>query len=71
MNISDEVHTSIKLKDGYTRRKIHFTGENYNQHLWCTGFKQLLDKHKRYIKGEGESQYNLGNRYYLDLANKP
>lgn len=63
VTISDEVHTSIKLKEGYTRRKIHFNGKNYNQHLWCTGFKHFIEKHKRYNNGEGQSQYNLGLRY--------
>ena len=51
------------MKEGYERYKIKFTGENYDKHLWCSSWKQLLEKHKRYIYGEGKSRYNAGLYY--------
>jgi len=31
--------------------------------MWCDSWTQLLDKHKRYLSGEGKSRYNRGFRY--------
>lgn len=63
--ISTDVHTSIQLKEGFYRVKIKYQDDNFDKHLWCDGWSQLLDKHKRYISGEGKAQYNLGKRYTL------
>jgi hypothetical protein len=63
INVSANVHTGIQMKEGYERYKIKFTGENYDKHLWCSSWKQLLEKHKRYIYGEGKSRYNAGLHY--------
>ncbi len=63
VHVGNEVHSSIKMKDGYTRIKIKFEGENYSRHYWCSSWSQLLSKHNRYLKGEGLAQYKLGLRY--------
>lgn len=63
ITIDDDVHNGIKIKPGYERRKIPFNGKNYDQHLWCDSWSQLLDKHRRYLSGEGQSRYNQGARY--------
>lgn len=63
--IDDEVHAGIKMKEGFSRKKILFTEENYDKHFWCNSWKQLFDKHKRYLQGEGKAQYNADKRYSL------
>lgn len=63
--IGDEVHSGIKMKEGYLRKKIKFTGNNYDLHLWCNSWKQLLNKHKRYITGEGKVLFDDGFRYSI------
>lgn len=61
--LSNNVHTGIQMKLGFERYKIKFNGDNYDKHLWCNSWKQLLEKHKRYINGEGKSRYMEGIRY--------
>lgn len=65
VSLSDNIHTGIAMKEGFDRMKIAFTGENYDQHLWCSGWDQLFEKHRRYLKKEGIAQYNSGRRYSL------
>lgn len=65
VNLSNDVHANIQMKDGFQRIKIKFEGRNYNSHYWCNSWAQLLDKHRRYLNGEGEAQYNQGLRYSL------
>lgn len=61
--VDDDVHKGIKLRPGFDKKKIKFTGENYDKHLWCNSWKQLADKHRRYLLGEGQARYNEGSRY--------
>ncbi|MCC6818442.1 MAG: glycosyltransferase [Bacteroidia bacterium] len=63
VNVGVEVHSGIKMKEGFSRIKIHFKEQNFDSHLWCNSWSQLLDKHRRYLKGEGMAQYNMGVRY--------
>lgn len=65
VTIGSEVHAGIQMKPAYSRIKIKYEGNNFDTHYWCESWRQLLDKHKRYLKGEGMAQYNLGNRYSL------
>lgn len=64
-DISDNVHTAISLKKGYLTYKIKRNGNNIDHHFWVSSFKQMLEKHKRYIKREGESRYKNGDRYSI------
>lgn len=63
VEVGNEVHSSIKMKEGFGRIKIKFEGNNFSKHYWCNSWGQLLSKHNRYLKGEGKAQYNLGIRY--------
>ncbi len=63
ITVDDDVHKGIKLRPGFDRKKIRFTGENYDKHLWCNSWKQLADKHRRYLLGEGQARYNEGLRH--------
>jgi glycosyltransferase involved in cell wall biosynthesis len=63
ITVDDDVHTGIKMKPGFDRKKIRYTSGNYDKHLWCNSWKQLADKHRRYLLGEGQARYNDGKRY--------
>ncbi len=65
VNIGDEVHASITLKDGYDRIKIPYSDSNYDKHLWCHSYNQLINKHIRYSVGEGKVLFRDGNKYSL------
>ncbi len=65
VSVDNDVHRGIKLKSGYDRKRIPFTGANYDKHLWCESWSQLFDKHARYLRGEGQSRFNSGMRYSL------
>ena len=65
VNISDSVHTAISLKEGFRTHKIRHAGNNVDHHFWMNGWKQLFEKHRRYLKGEGFNMYHEGKRYHL------
>jgi len=61
--VDDDVHRGIKVKPGYDILKIRYNGNNCDKHLWCDGWRQLADKHRRYLSGEGQARFNAGYRY--------
>lgn len=51
---------------------IGFGSNEYVHHFWMQSFTQLIAKHKRYLKSEGESRYMLGLRtYFLEILKSP
>jgi glycosyltransferase involved in cell wall biosynthesis len=63
IKVNSDVHANILLKEGFSRRKIAYTENNFDQHFWCNSWAHLLDKQRRYLLGEGQAQYNSGKRY--------
>lgn len=59
---SSEVHRGRHLKEGMKVFHIKFNGKNNLHHYWMQTKSQLLEKHRRYIKNEGESRYKRGLR---------
>lgn len=59
---TSNVHNGRFLKDGFQSNNIVFNGENYVKHYWMQGYKQIFEKHLRYLKNEGKSRYNSGQR---------
>ncbi|ULQ56251.1 hypothetical protein KJS94_16495 [Flavihumibacter rivuli] len=59
------VHNGRLPKDGFNVLNIQFQGNNVVHHFWARSRKQLIEKHRRYIPKEGESQYNKGLRTNL------
>ena len=57
------VHRGIRCRNGYSSQRIKRTEDNVVQHYWVDTFAQLLEKHKRYIKAEGKSRYDSGQRF--------
>lgn len=56
------VHTGRKIKEGFDYYQIKYNETNVVHHYWMNSFKQLKNKHKRYIKQEGKTRYENGNR---------
>ncbi len=64
VQIINMVHTSMKLKDGFSSTIIEKKNNNQVKRFWANSYTQLFEKHwRRYIKIEGEAQYSSGNRF--------
>jgi len=63
--LTGQVHRGIKCKDRYVSNKISYNGSNALQHYWIDSYQQLWEKHWRYIKLEGKTRYNGGERFSL------
>lgn len=61
--LSEIIHNSIQLKEGFDRIKIPYKGNNIDIHLWCQSWKKLFEKHNRYLKSEGNRMYKEGYKY--------
>lgn len=57
------VHTRPECKPGYVQVRIERKAGNVVQHYWVDGWSQLIEKHTRYIRLEGESRYATGARF--------
>lgn len=63
--LKPHVHQDVDPLDGYRAVSIPFTGGNLLHHLWMTGYRQWLDKHRRYAELEGPVRYARGERFSL------
>ncbi len=57
------VHRFFDPVEGYETVSIKREGDNFIRHYWIDSYNQLFEKHLRYIKQEGESRYNSGERF--------
>mgnify|MGYP001591793647 CR=1 FL=1 len=62
---TSEVHSGRKLKSGFETLNIEFVPDLFIEHHWMSSYKQLIEKHRRYLKKEGESRYSQGKRTTL------
>lgn len=58
--MSGIVHAGRTVSEPYEPYFIPFTGKNIDHHYWMLSFKQLKEKHSRYLKLEGESRNFMG-----------
>lgn len=65
VEFSAQVHRGRNLVDGFKQYVIEENGNNIIHHYWMLSYKQLIEKHRRYIKREGESMYSNGYRFNL------
>lgn len=63
INFENKVHVSFMPKPQFNIGKIMSTGENEVAHYWVDSFQDLFEKHERYLKSEGKSRYDRGERY--------
>lgn len=57
------VHSGYQPLPGYVVIEIPRSGDNFIRHYWMSSYGQLFEKHLRYIRYEGESRYNSGQRF--------
>jgi glycosyltransferase involved in cell wall biosynthesis len=67
---SPNVHNGVKLRDGYVLHHMQYHNDNVIHHYWMSSYRQLFEKHNRYIKAEGKARYDNGVRYSTKLAIK-
>ena len=60
--VSNNVHRGKQLKIGFSAYNFPYRDNTFVKHYWMNGFLQLLEKHKRYLKEEGKSKYEAGER---------
>jgi len=63
VQLKPHVHRGIRCRNGYYSERIKGISNNLIQHYWADTFGQLFEKHRRYIKHEGESRYNSGQHF--------
>lgn len=54
------VHNGRFLKEGFEKYTINHNGKNHINHYWMTGYRQIFEKHLRYLKNEGQSRFAQG-----------
>jgi glycosyltransferase involved in cell wall biosynthesis len=65
INLNTLVHKGIEAKEGFITLNLIPDEQNVVKHYWVDSYKQLFLKHFRYIKYEGKSRYETGERFLL------
>jgi glycosyltransferase involved in cell wall biosynthesis len=65
-SFSSNVHRGIRLLEGYNSADLPSKPEYTIQHYWIDSCHQLIEKHWRYIRREGEARYQAGERFSWD-----
>jgi glycosyltransferase involved in cell wall biosynthesis len=63
VEITTAVHASISLLQGMRIVKIKRNGENIDHHFWASNWRSLVEKHRRYLLGEGQRMSVDGHKY--------
>jgi len=69
--LTDQVHSGRRIIEPNQDILIPFRGENIVHHYRMNGYKQLFEKHRRYLKHEPQIRYGLGKRTTLKSVLKP
>ncbi|GAB6011780.1 glycosyltransferase family protein [Viscerimonas tarda] len=54
------VHSGRRLIEPYINYHIPYNGNNADHHYWMISYKQLFEKHRRYLKYEPQARYKNG-----------
>ena len=70
VKLNRNVHHGYELLDGFERLEFSLVDDHFIRHYWMDSYHQLFEKHIRYIRHEGESRFNQGERFsWQILAN--
>ncbi|MBD2039814.1 glycosyltransferase [Microcoleus sp. FACHB-672] len=58
------VHQPVQIINGYISTTLPRQPNYYLKHYWVDSYRQMFEKHWRYIKLEGKSRYERGERFY-------
>lgn len=61
---SPHIHRGIRVLDGFTTMHLAAGSDCAIKHYWVDSIRQMVGKHLRYIKREGEARYKLGERFH-------
>lgn len=61
--IHKRVHGAFEIRDGYFPRELPYNGKNAVKHYWIDSYASLIEKHERYLRLEGKSRYERGQRF--------
>lgn len=61
---SPHVHRGMRVLDGFTTAHLAAGPDCVIKHYWVDSIRQMVGKHLRYIKREGEARYKLGERFH-------
>lgn len=59
------VHGKLVRRPGSRVLEIPFSGDNAIQHYWATGYADVVEKHRRYLRLEGTARAARGERTSL------
>lgn len=65
MKMTSSVHNGRTLLPSFEMYTIPDRGNNWNLHYWMSSYKQLLEKHRRYLQVEPKSRFDLGKKTNL------
>ena len=63
VTIRKQVHMGPEVENGYQIVQVSHDDMNAVKHYWVTSWRQLYEKHWRYLQLEGRSQYDSGERF--------
>lgn len=58
-----DVHYHFSLLDGYESETLPRSEDYIVKHYWCDSYRQLFEKHFRYVLADGKARYNNGQRF--------
>lgn len=61
---SPYVHQPVQIINGYISGTLPQQPDYYLKHYWVDSYRQMFEKHWRYIKLEGKSRSERGERFY-------
>jgi glycosyltransferase involved in cell wall biosynthesis len=57
------VHRGVALIPPYGEVRLHEEDTGSVAHFWADSYRQLFEKHRRYLRHEGKSLYQTGQRF--------
>lgn len=62
-NFTSQVHSGTQLLESFIDVTLLRRGNNYIKHFWMDSYRQLFEKHWRYIGEEGKAKFARGERF--------
>ena len=63
VRLHPDVHRGIELREGFREERIPREGGNVLHHHWCDSYGEFVEKHRRYLRHEGEARHRRGLRF--------
>jgi glycosyltransferase involved in cell wall biosynthesis len=58
--LSSAVHETLSFRPGFRGLHLELDADNVIRHHWVQGYREWIEKHRRYLKLEGASQADRG-----------